>query len=142
VILFLDLETFNEVHIKYGTPIYAQTAEVLLFSYSIDDLPVRVWDCTTSPDMPSELHLAIESADTLVAHNSFFDRNILRVAFPKFDWINNESPMPKMNKPKNKIVTRETDKSQRLFARHGVIGIVLCGRRKSINREVNDIGRG
>lgn len=63
-------------------------------------------------------------------------------AFPKFDWINNESPMPKMNKPKNKIVTREIDKSQRLFARHGVTGIVLCGRRKSINREVNDIGRG
>lgn len=86
MILFLDLETFNEVDIKYGTPIYAQTAEVLLFSYSIDDLPVRVWDCTMSPDMPSELHLAIESADTLVAHNSFFDRNILRVAFPKFDW--------------------------------------------------------
>ena len=50
--------------------------------------------------------------------------------------------MPKMNKPKNKIATREVDRSQRLAARHGVTGIVLCGRRKYMKRLVKDIGRG
>lgn len=86
MVLFIDLETYNSVDIKVGTPVYAQTAEVLLFAYSIDDLPVRVWDCVRSPDMPSELSAAVLRADTLVAHNSFFDRNILQVAFPEFDW--------------------------------------------------------
>ena len=50
--------------------------------------------------------------------------------------------MPKIKSPKNKIATREDDKSQRLAARQGVMGIVLCGRRKSINREFSDIRRG
>lgn len=86
MVLFLDLETFNSEDINVGTPVYAQTAEILLFAYSIDQLPVRVWDCTATPDMPSELRDAIQNADTIVAHNTFFDRNILRVAFPEFDW--------------------------------------------------------
>lgn len=86
MILWLDLETYNEVDIKVGTNVYAKTAEILLFAYSIDDLPVRVWDCTRTPDMPSELRLAIQSADTLVAHNTAFDRVILANVLPQFDW--------------------------------------------------------
>lgn len=62
-------------------------------------------------------------------------------ALPKFDWISSESPMPKIKSPKNKIEARETEISQRFSARHGVIGIVLCGRKNSINRVVNDICR-
>jgi hypothetical protein len=46
-------------------------------------------------------------------------------ALPKLDWINSDSPIPNMKRPKNRIATRETDKSQRLAARQGVIGIVL-----------------
>ena len=63
-------------------------------------------------------------------------------ALPRPDWINNESPIPNIKRPKNRIDTLETDKSQRPTARQGVIGIVLWGRKNSINREVNDIYRG
>jgi hypothetical protein len=60
-------------------------------------------------------------------------------ALPKLDWISNESPRPKIKSPKLRIDTRDTDKSQRFAARHVVTGIVLCGRKKSMKREVNDI---
>ncbi len=81
--LFLDLETYSEVPIKYGTHAYAEKAEVLLFAYAIDDGPVGVCDCTVKDfPAPFDLQEAFEDESVLiVAHNSHFDRTILRHAF-------------------------------------------------------------
>jgi len=81
VILYLDLETYNENNIKeVGTYEYARTAEVLLFAYAIDDGPAKVWDVTLGMVPPSELADALVKAGTLVAHNAMFDRNVIRHA--------------------------------------------------------------
>lgn len=76
--LFLDLETYNTVPIKFGVHKYAETAEITLVAWAIDDSPVYVWDRTASADMPPELHAAITDLSVqIVAHNSGFDRTVL-----------------------------------------------------------------
>lgn len=76
--LFLDLETYNTVPIKFGVHKYAETAEITLISWAIDDSPVHVLDRTASADMPPELHAAITDLSVqIVAHNSGFDRTVL-----------------------------------------------------------------
>lgn len=72
MILFLDLETFSEVPIKYGTHRYAEKAEVLLSAYAVDDGPVEVDDGWT----PS-VNALVLAADEVVIHNSKFDRVVL-----------------------------------------------------------------
>lgn len=77
--LFLDLETFSEVPITYGTHAYAAGAEILLLAYAIDDGPVSVWDATTGLFMPAALDKALRNPDVLLcAHNSAFDRTVMR----------------------------------------------------------------
>lgn len=88
--LYLDLETYSDVPINHGTHAYAQGAEVMLFAWAIDDGPVSVWDCTGQragrvdhDAMPPELFNALHKAKhygtvELVAHNSGFDRTVLR----------------------------------------------------------------
>ena len=79
--LYLDLETYSEVPITHGTHAYAERAEVMLFAYAIDDGPVNVWDRTSAEPMPLDLENALNNQDTLLtAHNSHFDRTILRHA--------------------------------------------------------------
>lgn len=81
--LWLDLETYSEVPISHGTHAYAEKAEVMLFAWAIDDGPVSVWDCTTGAPMPEKLRQALQNSQVLVvAHNSHFDRTILRHVFP------------------------------------------------------------
>lgn len=81
--LYLDLETYCEVPITNGTHAYAESAEVMLFAWAIDDGPVRVWDCTDSATMPGPLRAALEDPTVLIcAHNSAFDRTVLRHAAP------------------------------------------------------------
>lgn len=80
-VLFLDTETYCETPIENGTHVYAQDAEILLWPYAIDDGEVQIWDKFSGELMPSALLDALEDeATTLVAHNSFFDRNIIRYA--------------------------------------------------------------
>ena len=82
--LFLDLETYNETPITVGTHRYAETAEITLFAYALDDAPVAVWDLTEGAAMPQPLHDALgDPAVTLCAHNSAFDRTVLRHRFPQ-----------------------------------------------------------
>lgn len=77
--LFLDLETYSEVPITHGTHAYAEGAEILLFAYALNDGPVAVWDCTTQPLMPNDVADALDDpAVRICAHNSHFDRTILR----------------------------------------------------------------
>lgn len=85
--LFLDLETYSPVPITHGTHAYAEQAEVMLFAWALDDAPVQVWDCTKNTHgvtrVPIELLEALEDPDVLLcAHNSHFDRTVLRLAGP------------------------------------------------------------
>lgn len=77
--LYLDLETYCEVPIQNGTYAYAEKAEILIFAWAIDDEPVQVWDASTGEKFPSRLRRALfDSNFELVAHNSMFDRTVLR----------------------------------------------------------------
>lgn len=77
--LWLDLETYCEVPITNGTHAYAAGAEIMLFAYAFDDGPVKVWDCTTDAPIPRDLHAALNDPTVvLYAHNSHFDRTVLR----------------------------------------------------------------
>lgn len=78
--LYIDLETFSATPIKMGTYRYAADSEILLFAWALGDGPVHVEDATDS-DFPSvELLEAIMEADEYVAHNSMFDRTVLRLS--------------------------------------------------------------
>lgn len=75
--LWIDTETFSEVPIKDGTYRYAESCEVMIAAWAVDDGPVRVEDFTAAT--PSDdLALAMLECDEVVAHNAMFDRNVLR----------------------------------------------------------------
>ena len=85
--LWLDTETYCEKPIKWGTYQYAEACEVMIVTYAFDDGPVHVWDVTSGEPMPDDLLYAIENALEIWAHNTPFDRNVLRfINFPEFDW--------------------------------------------------------
>lgn len=81
--LWLDLETYSEVPITYGTHRYAAGAEIMLLAYAFDDGPVMVCDCTDkTAERDQQLTNALHDRDTEVwAHNSHFDRTVLRHAW-------------------------------------------------------------
>ena len=81
--LWLDLETFSAAPITVGTFAYAEQANVLLWAYALDDEPARVWDVAGGAPMPRDLEEGLLLADEVWAHNSMFDRTVLRHAFPK-----------------------------------------------------------
>lgn len=79
--LWLDLETYSETPIKHGAHRYAEKAEVLLFSYAVDDEEVEVWDRTVSTVMPAAVAEGLYNpAVEIWAQNSGFDRTVLRHA--------------------------------------------------------------
>ncbi|MDQ3023021.1 MAG: DNA polymerase, partial [bacterium] len=76
MILYLDLETYCEVPINHGTHAYAEAAEIILTAWAVDDGPVTVdegWSRTVQ-------QLILTPEDTIVMHNSTFDRTVLRHA--------------------------------------------------------------
>ncbi|MEO0624106.1 MAG: DNA polymerase I [Pseudomonadota bacterium] len=77
--VYLDLETYCDVPIEVGTYRYAESAQILLAAYAVDDGPVEVWDATNARATPSNhsFFCACEAADELVAHNAQFDRVVL-----------------------------------------------------------------
>ncbi len=96
--LFSDLETFCETPIANGSFLYAERAEVMLWSYALDDGPVAVWDLVNGTvtregvehvlggrQMPTDLAKALHDQDTLVwFHNGgMFDYPVLDTALPK-----------------------------------------------------------
>ncbi len=82
--LWLDLETYSDVPIAHGTHIYAANAEVMLLAWAIDDSPVAVLDLTAAPAWPEPLTAALaDPAVEVWAHNSHFDRTVLRSALPE-----------------------------------------------------------
>lgn len=78
--LWLDLETFSAVPITHGTHVYAAGAEIMLVAWALDDGPVSVWDVTDDGAPPKELQYA--KFDEVWAHNSHFDRTVLKHAMP------------------------------------------------------------
>lgn len=76
--LWLDLETYSTTPIKQGAHKYAEAAEVLLVAVALDDKPVAVWDTQDQSDWRFDLQRLINDADTIVIHNSAFDRTVLR----------------------------------------------------------------
>ncbi|WP_310644911.1 DNA polymerase I [Burkholderia cenocepacia] len=82
--LFLDLETFSPAPLKHGTHRYAEQAEVMIWTWAIEDGPVGTWDVTTGAPMPAELDRAIDEADEYWWQNGGqFDRVILSHAEPE-----------------------------------------------------------
>lgn len=71
--LFMDTEVFSEVPLKTGTHRYAEYSEILLASFAWNDGPVSVLEHPTA----EQLQALIDEADTVVMHNSFFDRTVL-----------------------------------------------------------------
>lgn len=83
--LFLDLETFSETPIKNGTHAYAENAEVMVFAWALGEGEVRVEDLTAAP-ISKELTAMLKNSEIkLIAHNSGFDRTVLRHAMPNLD---------------------------------------------------------
>lgn len=76
--LFLDLETYSETPIQSGTHAYAEAAEILLVAFAWDDEPVTVWDMTDGTRDLGQVQMMIDAANTVVIHNSHFDRTVLR----------------------------------------------------------------
>ena len=83
--LFLDLETYSETPIKNGTHAYAENAEVMVFAWALGEGEVRVEDLTAAPISKELTALLKNSEIKLIAHNSGFDRTVLRHAMPNLD---------------------------------------------------------
>lgn len=83
--LYCDLETYSDVPLKNGTHAYAEPAEVLLWTYAVDDGPEKCWDLTESDHMPNELYdqLADDKVMTVWQNGGMFDRVVLKHAMPK-----------------------------------------------------------
>lgn len=77
---FNDLETYSETPINCGAHRYAEGAEVLLWSYALDDAAVDVWDVTTGRRMPSALYdqLADERNEVWFHNGGMFDFVVLQ----------------------------------------------------------------
>ncbi len=83
MILWLDLETYSDIDIKNGAYKYAEGAEIILFSYAIDDAPARVVDVAHGEAYPPAVVDAFSDPDcTLIAHNAQFDRTVLKKFVP------------------------------------------------------------
>lgn len=83
MILWLDLETYSDIPISCGAYKYAEGAEVILFSYAIDDTPARVVDIAHGEKYPEEVMAALLNPDcVLIAHNAQFDRTVLKKFIP------------------------------------------------------------
>lgn len=79
-----DLETRSDVPITSGAHRYAERAEVLLWSYALEDGPVKVWQVQYEP-LPADLQAIIEDETALVwFHNGgMFDFVVLSYAMPE-----------------------------------------------------------
>ena len=87
--LWLDLETFSEYEIKHGMHNYTDQAEIMLIAFAVDDEPAMCIDNTRELDWGYEGRRfleAVNSAQEIWAHNSAFDRNVLRKKMPGYDW--------------------------------------------------------
>ena len=72
---WVDIETYHprlDVT-EVGADRYAREAEIVLFSMALGDDDPMVWEVGDDPEGPIEL---LAKASRIVAHNSFFERNV------------------------------------------------------------------
>lgn len=83
--LWIDTETYSTVPIKHGVHRCAEQVEVMLFAWAVDDGPVSVWDVTADAARPPEglLDALDDESVEVWAHNSAFDRTVLRHHLPR-----------------------------------------------------------
>lgn len=83
--LFCDTETFNEQPLSNGSYKYAETAEVMLFQWALDDDPVQIWDRTTGAPMPPDLAAYLAHPEVLVwmQNGDKFDWPVINHALPE-----------------------------------------------------------
>lgn len=77
-VLVLDIETYSEIPIKHGAHKYAEGAEVLLVAVLVGGGETEVWDIQDRPHWRGDLQRLIDAADSVIIHNSAFDRTVLR----------------------------------------------------------------
>lgn len=88
--LWIDCETYSELDLRsVGSYRYAANCRVMLVTWAVDDGPVQVWDVTETNKKPNDLYRAICQEPEKWAHNSMFDRVVLKQVFsslPIFTW--------------------------------------------------------
>ena len=80
-ILWLDTETFSECDLKTaGTHRYAEdpSTEIIVAQWAVDDGEPEVADCTGRKRPERLLALLEDPTISIIAHNSMFDRTVLR----------------------------------------------------------------
>ncbi len=78
-ILYYDTETFCETPLAHGVHRYAESVEVMIETWAIDDGPVQIADRTAGEEGPWSMFDA-QDFDTIVMHQSSFDRTVVRHA--------------------------------------------------------------
>lgn len=80
---FGDTETYCETPLAHGLHRYAESVEITIFAWALDDGEVEVIDCT-APGWEDKVKVALaaaDAADEQVWQNSAFDRTVLRHAW-------------------------------------------------------------
>lgn len=93
--LWCDTETFSSVPISHGIHRYAEDeVHVMLFTWALDDGPVRLWDLTTGEPCPPDLEASLRDPDTRVwfQNGGKFDWVVLK-ADPVTRWIDAAVPL-------------------------------------------------
>lgn len=80
--LWLDTETYNETPINVGTYRYAETVEIILWQWAIDDGEAKDFDATVpGAEFPQELLDALRDPECEIAiHNARFDKTVINEA--------------------------------------------------------------
>lgn len=78
--LWLDLESYSAIDLRTaGTHRYAEEAEIIIAQWAMGNEAPRVLDCTVDDWRDEQLLAALHDPKvTVVAHNSAFDRTLLR----------------------------------------------------------------
>lgn len=101
---FHDTETFSPVPISNGTWAYAEKAEIMLWSYALEDGEIRVWDRVNGTvnwqdelsglweeapcaDLPEDLEQIVLDPDTLVwfQNGQMFDFPVMKHSMPEVE---------------------------------------------------------
>lgn len=76
---FFDFETRSKTDIRYGTDRYSTGAEAILLSFARDEAPPQLWDIVGGqPMLPDFADAIADPNEPLVAHNTAFDRTIMK----------------------------------------------------------------
>ncbi len=95
--LSIDIETYNDVPLqKTGVYRYCESPdfEILLFAYSVDNVPVEVVDLACGEKIPEEVLAALEDENVIKwAFNASFERICLSrfLGYPTGEYLNPES---------------------------------------------------